>query len=583
MSIFVYDLIVYFTERMYVHMNKILSFTKKIFWVILLGVFAFLLFKIAPYYKPTETFEKGVLRVVVDDKDVTNSLPDEVFVENDVVMMTSKTAMKYFDNIYIYYDEKYDTAIITSDKMIGKIKLGTNTINVNGEDKALEGTAFMSGEQLYIPISSVEEVTDVSIDFNEKVIATTPRGMSRVKIVKSGSKQKLKAYKNNISMSNGFAYEDELLYVFDTENKAFEDYLTVRNIRGDIGYMVYQEIDAKDILYFNQGTDIQIKEAVDDMKYVLAWEYAENYSPDRSNESKMKALDIISPTWLYLTDDEGNIKSTMDQEYFNWAKDEKYQVWPTLKNDFISMAELSTIMNDMELRNKLINNVLDYAIQNKLEGINIDFENMYKEDKNVFSQFVREFSSAFRRNGIIVSIDVTVPGGSDTYSLCYDRTALSKAVDYMMLMAYDQYGVWSTNAGPVASLSWVERNIIDMLGYEGVDKDKLFLCVPFYSRYWSVNTETGNVKSSKAIDMETANSYLERYKEYAKWSDEDGQYYIEFTQNDTTVKIWIENEEALKKKIELINKYDLAGVAVWRWGFEDDEAFKTIDETMNIQ
>ena len=564
-------------------MNKILSFTKKIFWVILLGVFAFLLFKIAPYYKPTETFEKGVLRVVVDDKDVTNSLPDEVFVENDVVMMTSKTAMKYFDNIYIYYDEKYDTAIITSDKMIGKIKLGTNTINVNGEDKALEGTAFMSGEQLYIPISSVEEVTDVSIDFNEKVIDTTPRGMSRVKIVKSGSKQKLKAYKNNISMSNGFAYEDELLYVFDTENKAFEDYLTVRNIRGDIGYMVYQEIDAKDILYFNQGTDIQIKEAVDDMKYVLAWEYAENYSPDRSNESKMKALDIISPTWLYLTDDEGNIKSTMDQEYFNWAKDEKYQVWPTLKNDFISMAELSTIMNDMELRNKLINNVLDYAIQNKLEGINIDFENMYKEDKNVFSQFVREFSSAFRRNGIIVSIDVTVPGGSDTYSLCYDRTALSKAVDYMMLMAYDQYGVWSTNAGPVASLSWVERNIIDMLGYEGVDKDKLFLCVPFYSRYWSVNTETGNVKSSKAIDMETANSYLERYKEYAKWSDEDGQYYIEFTQNDTTVKIWIENEEALKKKIELINKYDLAGVAVWRWGFEDDEAFKTIDETMNIQ
>ena len=40
---------------------------------------------------------------------------------------------------------------------------------------------------------------------------------------------------------------------------------------------------------------------------------------------------------------------------------------------------------------------------------------------------------------------------------------------------------------------------------------------------------------------------------------------------------------ALKKKIELVNKYDLAGVAVWRWGFEDDKAFSTIDGTMNIQ
>lgn len=564
-------------------MNKFLLFIQKMLGITMLAVLAYSLFKIAPYYKPTATYEKDVLRVVVDDKDVTKSLPDKVFVENNIVMMSDKTAMKYFDNIYIYYDEKYDTAIITSDKMVGKIKLGENSIAINGEEKALEGTAFFSGEKLYVPISSIEDVTDVDIDFNEKVIATTPRGWSRVKVVKSPVKQKLKAYKNKISMLNGIIETDEELYIFDTENKVDEDYITVRNVRGDIGYIMFKEIQAGEIIYFNQATEIQLKEAIDDMKYTLAWEYAENYTPDRSNEEKLSALDIISPTWLYLKDDKGNLTSTLDKNYFNWAKNEKYKVWPTLKNDFISMEELSTIMNDMNLRETLINNVVNYAVENKLEGINIDFENMFKEDKNVFSQFVRELSAYLRRNKIIVSIDVTIPGGSDTYSLCYDRTALSKAVDYMMLMAYDQNGVWSTSAGPVASLSWVENNIQTMLGYEGVDKDKLFLCVPFYSRYWVVNAETGRVKSSRAIDMETANSYLERYKDSANWIEEDGQYYIEFKQNNDIIKIWIENEDALKEKIELINKYDLAGVAIWRWGFEDDGAFATIDETMNLQ
>ena len=249
------------------------------------------------------------------------------------------------------------------------------------------------------------------------------------------------------------------------------------------------------------------------------------------------------------------------------------------------MDELSVIMNDMKLREKLINNAVSIALANKFDGINLDFENMYKEDKAVFSEFVREFSSTLRANGLIASVDVTIAGGSDTYSLCYDRTAIGKAADYVMLMTYEQIGEWSSTAGPNASLSWVESNIKEMLEYEQVDKDKLFLCVPFYSRYWVVNTETGKKIRTAAITMSQANSYLERYKNSVTWSEEDGQYYIEANQGDgTTIKMWVDNEEALKKKIELINEYDLAGVAVWRWGFEDgNKSWKVIKDTMNVR
>lgn len=563
--------------------NQKISFILKIMGIIFLFSTAVFAFNIAPNYQKIYDFPKDIVRFVIDDKDVTTDISGEFYIKDDVIMLSEEATEKFFENIAVYYDEKYDTAIITSNKAVGKIKLGESKVNINGEDKEIAGSCLFSGESLFVPISSLEEVTKVQIDYNEKVIATTPRAMSRVKIIMSGSKQKIKGYAERFSIANGYTYEDEILYIFDTENKKPEDYLTVRNARGDIGFMKFGEIDAKNILYFNQATDIQMKEWIDDIKYSLTWEYAENITPDRSQDEKEKTIDIISPTWIYMSDNNGNIKDVTDEKYLKWAKENNYSIWPALKNDHISIDDISVIMNDMKLRENLINNILEYAKKWEIQGINIDLEYMYMEDKEVFSEFVRELSAILRANEYIVSIDVTVAGGSEKYSLCYDRTALANAVDYIMLMAYDQYGSWSEKAGPNASLEWVEYNIKEMLSYENVDKDKLFLCVPFYSRYWLTDATTGKVIKTYAVDMKTANSYLEQYKDVAVWDDAAGQYYIESTSNGKTFKMWIDNNDALKEKIELINKYDLAGIASWRWGFEDKDTWELIDKTMDVQ
>ena len=82
--------------------------------------------------------------------------------------------------------------------------------------------------------------------------------------------------------------------------------------------------------------------------------------------------------------------------------------------------------------------------------------------------------------------------------------------------------------------------------------------------------------------MENAKKYLNNpaYQDYIEWNEELGQYYIERRIQNEIEKIWIEDANALKKKIELVNKYDLAGVASWRWGFETTDAWKTINSTL---
>ena len=49
-------------------------------------------------------------------------------------------------------------------------------------------------------------------------------------------------------------------------------------------------------------------------------------------------------------------------------------------------------MRDYKLREELINNIVNLAYEYKLDGINIDFENMYEEDKELFSRFINSYN-----------------------------------------------------------------------------------------------------------------------------------------------------------------------------------------------
>ena len=260
----------------------------------------------------------------------------------------------------------------------------------------------------------------------------------------------------------------------------------------------------------------------------------------------------------------------------------------------LSNEELLAIILKSGTRNKsvkslaseVLNNAVEIALSYDFDGINLDFENMKMKDKDEFSQFVREFSATLRRNGLISSVDVNVPDGSETWSLCYDHKPISDACDYMMLMAYDQYG--RTKAGPVASLTWVENNINKVIEREKVDRQKLVLCVPFYSKYRKDKiTMSGDEEILKGIStstlyMKSVKNYLAnpKFKGSITWDDELGQYYVEYRNQNILERMWIEDEEALKEKINLVNEYDLAGVASWRWGFETPEAWQVINKEL---
>ncbi len=226
--------------------------------------------------------------------------------------------------------------------------------------------------------------------------------------------------------------------------------------------------------------------------------------------------------------------------------------------------------------------LLIYASLYNLDGINIDFENIYKEDKDALTQFVRELTPLLKEQGLIVSIDVTIPDGSDTWSKCYDRKALGEIVDYVMLMTYDQHWATSPVAGSVAQITWVEKNLVKVL--DMVPREKLLLGLPFYTRLWEETTVLGlkKVTNPKVLSMDAARKLVNDNNVEIMWDEKSGQFYAEYKNDGKTYKVWLEDENSINLKSSLVLKYKLAGACAWRRGDESPVIWEVLNKNLKL-
>ena len=240
----------------------------------------------------------------------------------------------------------------------------------------------------------------------------------------------------------------------------------------------------------------------------------------------------------------------------------------------------SNIMNDYNKRQKLINQIVNYCVKYKLDGINIDFENMKKEDKDMYSRFIIELAPRLKDMGIVVSVDVTAPDGSETWSLCFDRNVIGDVADYIIFMAYDQYGTSSNKSGTTAGYDWVNLSLNKFLKTEEIESNKIILAIPLYTRLWTEDS-SGKVVKQSTVSMKNIDSILPGGVN-KQWDDNLKQYYVEYQDGQYTKKMWIEDEKSLKEKINLINSNNLGGVASWEKGMETDNFWTFLKENLDF-
>ncbi|MDP4084598.1 MAG: glycosyl hydrolase family 18 protein [Bacillota bacterium] len=310
----------------------------------------------------------------------------------------------------------------------------------------------------------------------------------------------------------------------------------------------------------------------------LTWEAVYSKNPDYTKIPTLTGVNVVSPTWFSLNDQNGNIKNLASLDYSKWAKSKGYQVWGLFSNHFDPVLTHEAL-KDYETRQKLISQLLQYSKAYQLQGINFDIENVHQEDGPLVTQFLREAAPFLHDAGLVISIDITFSAADSDWSSFYERKRLSQIVDYVIVMAYDEHWGSSSGSGSVASLPWVESNLQKLLAK--VPNQKLVLGVPLYSRLWKeqVNSDGTKELSSKALTMDQVKQWLKEYAVTPVYDPKTGQNYAEYfnAKENATYKIWIEDDLSLKKRSDLYGKYHLAGIASWARYFADQTAWTALD------
>lgn len=306
------------------------------------------------------------------------------------------------------------------------------------------------------------------------------------------------------------------------------------------------------------------------------------YSSYESNKlpellKKTNGMNVIAPTWFTIKNDEGDIRSIANNKYSQYCRAKGYGVWATVNNFDIADVDEKAIFSNAIIRKKIITKILREVDVNALDGINLDIEDIDPSAGEDYVQFVRELSIELSKVGCILSVDTYVPY---IFNKHYDLKEFNDFCDYVVIMCYDEHYAGSKEAGSVSSLKYVTDGV--NLSLEKIDKGKLIIALPFYSRLWSTST-SGKVSSIANSSENIEGSAIAQGLKFTFDSKTGQNYGVKIAEDGTKYECWLEDALSLAYKMNVIKDADVAGTAAWKLTQERDGYFQIINLNSNVK
>lgn len=286
-------------------------------------------------------------------------------------------------------------------------------------------------------------------------------------------------------------------------------------------------------------------------------------------------ISVLIPFWYGVTAS-GDIQSSQDPNVLSFAKTNSVPIYGLIHNFNGSIFDpqlIATILADSGLRSRLISNILFLVSNSGLAGVNIDFEFVPPDQRTNLTTFMSELYQVLHSAGYVVTMDVPAKESDDPtnrYSGAFDYANLAKYVEEMIILTQDEHYVGIANPGPIASAPWVQR-VLDY-AITQAPASKIKISIPAYAYDWPQG-KTGNVLSVPgAVQLaQSANAQIQ-------WDKTSLEPFFNYTTSTGEAhQVWFENSISTAVKIDIVQKYGLAGFAVWRLGQEDPDVWNVIN------
>lgn len=504
---------------------------------------------------------------------------EKAVVRDGICYFDLATVHKYFNEIF-YADRSenlllYTTAVETYQSGIGESSYSSNT---DSQDYGY-AISFIENDTVYIAADYVKKFTNLSYEiYDRHVQVYTQWGEKRVADVKKDTwVRELGGVKSPILRDLSEGEQVEILEEMDTWSK-------VKTADSIIGYVENKRLANESTVQETPVTDYTAPEYTSiamEGKVSLGWHSIGGAAGNDTLESMVsgtKDMNVIAPTWFSLNDNEGNFRSFASSEYIQRAHAMGLQVWGVwdnfnYRNETGAQVDEYQVLSVTSKRQKLVQGIVDTALSLGLDGINIDFEQLGVDSGTHFVQFLRELSVLCRSNGLVLSVDNYVPFNFNDH---YRLDIQGQVVDYVIIMGYDEHWHGSGDPGSVASIDYVSNGIAKTL--EEVPAGKVVNALPLYTILWKTE---GTTVTDEYITIRNTEEFLTRMNVTPQWDEETCQNYAEWSDGTATYQIWIEDEDSISVKLNVMSAQGIGGVAVWRLGYGTEGVWELISAYVN--
>lgn len=523
------------------------------------------------------------LAIILQDEMVE----EKAVVTDGIVYFDLDTVHKYFnEGFYADYNEQkllYTTALDTTVALFGESGYSDRT----GGGETAYVVCYLDGETLYVAADYVRRFTNYEYAwFDRHLQVYTEWGVRQtMQVSKRTQVRILGGIKSPILRE---LQAGETVEVLDQ----MEDWSLVKTSDSVIGYVENKRLNSLSTEIETPVTDYVAPEYTTvrvEGKLSLGWHSIGGPGGGSSTLGEMLAesrgfdgqqgINVIAPTWFSLSDSYGSFQSFAETDYVQTAHDQGLQVWGVWDNfnyaNTVQGAAVDTyqVLSSTTVRQQLAADIVSTSLEFDLDGVNIDFEGLTEVSGEHFIQFLRELSVLCRENGLVLSVDNYVPFNFNNF---YRLDIQGQIMDYVIIMGYDEHWHGSQDPGSVASISYVSNGLDRTL--EQVPAEKVVNALPFYTISWRIE---GTEVTDSYVTLKNMADYLNRVGVDPVWDEETHQYYAEWQDGSATCQIWVENEESISVKLNVMNVKNLGGVAVWRLGYGTSAAWELIKSYVN--
>ncbi|WP_258360344.1 glycosyl hydrolase family 18 protein [Moorella sulfitireducens] len=314
-------------------------------------------------------------------------------------------------------------------------------------------------------------------------------------------------------------------------------------------------------------------------RYHVLGYYAVDYQGDTASSRSLSTyamyIDSIA-NFSLLTDAKGNLTESYAREGAELARAKGTTALALIHNykeGSFNASVAHGLLTSEANRKRLIENTIKVLQKHGYHGVNVDLENIPPGDRPYYSSLIREFKEALQPLGYLTTVSIPAKTRDDpdnAWSGAFDYKAIGKYADWVQIMTYDEHHAGGP-PGPIASLPWVEKVI--RYSVTTIPPEKILLGIAAYGYDWSSAT-------TRMVPAGSIAKLVAAYNATPQWNSTLGVPYLFYYKNGDRHEVWYEDTASLSMKLEMVRRYGLMGIGIWRLGYEDKTFWQAVEEKL---